>query len=71
MSDDGLHKQSGERRGEPENRNLIGMGAEVFVDGAHVGHLQAPAELDAEKAEAHVPDLPEVSRRLVHEKLAP
>ncbi len=34
--------------------------AEVLVDGAHVGHLQAPAELDAEKAEAHVPDLPEI-----------
>ena len=36
-----------------------GCGAEVLVDGAHVGHLQAPAELDAEEAEAHVPDLPE------------
>src|SRR5262249_43816211 len=31
----------------------------VLVDGAHVGHLERPAELDAQEAEAHVPDLPE------------
>ena len=28
-------------------------------------------KLDAQEAEAHVPDLPEVARRLVHEKFAP
>ena len=66
MADDGLDDQSGKRRGEPENRNLIGFGAEIFVDGAHVGHLQAPSKLDAEEAKTHIPDLPEVARRLVH-----
>ena len=36
-------------------------GAELVVDGAHVRHLQTPAELDAEEPETHVPDLPETS----------
>src|SRR5215831_19099843 len=35
------------------------VGAEILVDRAHVGHLQRPAELNAQEAEAHVPDLPE------------
>ena len=59
VADDWLDEQAGERRGEPEQRDLIRLGAKIFINGAHVRHLQAPAELDAEKAEAHVPDLPE------------
>ena len=66
VADDGLYEQSGQRRGEPENWNLIGSRPQVFVDGAHVRHLQSPAKLDAEETEAHVPDLPEGSWRLVH-----
>ena len=61
VADDGLDEQAGQRRGEPQNRNLVGARAQVLIDGAHVGHLQAPAELDAEEAEAHVPDLPEAA----------
>ena len=59
VPDDRLHEQSGQRRRQPEHGDLVGVARQVFVDGAHVGHLQAPAELDAEEAEAHVPDLPE------------
>src|SRR5262249_3976730 len=59
VTDGGLDEQPRQRCGEPENRNLVRLGAEVLVDGAHVGHLQSPAELDAQEAEAHVPDLPE------------
>ena len=58
-ADDRLHEQAGQRRREPEDRDAIGLRAERLVDGAHVPHLQAPAELDAEEPEAHVPDLPE------------
>ncbi len=50
-------------RREPEDGDLVSVGAEVLVDGAHVGHLQRPAELDAQEAEAHVPDLPEAQVR--------
>ena len=65
-ADDGLDEQTGEGRGEPEHRDLVRGGAQVLVDGAHVRHLQAPPELDAQEAEAHVPDLPEAQSRLVH-----
>jgi len=63
---DGLDEEAGEWRGQPEERDLVGAGAQVFVDGAHVRHLQAPAELDAEEPEAHVPDLPEAEPGLFH-----
>src|SRR5579859_1357967 len=66
MADDGLHDESGERCGEPEDRNLVGTRAKIFIDGAHVGHLQSPAELNAEEAETHVPDLPEGLGWLFH-----
>ena len=58
-ADDRLHEQSGQRRREPEHRHLVRLRAELLVDGAHVRHLQPPAELDAEEPEAHIPDLPE------------
>ncbi len=67
VADDGLDDEAGERRGEPEHGNLVRARAEVLVDGTHVGHLQTPAELDAEEAEAHVPDLPEAQGGLVHD----
>ena len=66
MTDDRLHDQSGQGSGQPQYGNLICARAQVFVDGAHVGHLQSPAELDAEETKAHVPDLPEISGRLMH-----
>jgi hypothetical protein len=39
VADDRLHDQACQRRGQPENRNLIGPCAQVFVDGTHVRHL--------------------------------
>lgn len=68
VADDRLHEKSGDRRGQPEVRELIGTGAEVLIDGAHVGHLKSPAELNAEEAKAHVEQLDEVSLRffLIH-----
>ena len=59
VTDDGLDHQSRQRCREPQNRNLVRLSAEVLVDSAHVGHLQSPAELDSQEAEACVPDLPE------------
>ena len=39
---------------------LSTFGTEGFEDPADVGVLQGEAELDADVAEAHVPELPEV-----------
>ena len=66
MAHDGLHNEAGERRGNPEDGQFALFGAEVLVDRAHVGHLQAPAELDAHEPETHVPDLPEGKTRFIH-----
>src|SRR5690242_13954931 len=59
MADDRLHDQAGQRRGDPQHRDLFHRGAERLEDAADVGGLQREAELDAEKSETHVPDLPE------------
>ena len=64
VADDGLNQHAGERSGQPQDGDLVGACAEIFIDGAHVGHLQAPAKLDAEEAEAHVPYLPKAALRL-------
>lgn len=52
-ADNRLDDEARHRRGQPEQGNLIRLCTEFFVDGAHVGHLQAPAELDAQKAKIH------------------
>ena len=59
VANEGLDDEAAQGGGEPEQREAIRRGSEDFIDGAHVGQLQAEAELDAEKAEGHVPDLPE------------
>ena len=64
VADDGLHDQPGERRGKPEDRQLVDGRAERLEDAAHVRVLQREAELDAEEAETHVPDLPETESGL-------
>ena len=66
VPDDRLDDQAGQRRCQPEDRNLVRLRAKVLVDGAHVGHLQRPAELNSEKSETHVPDLPERQARFNH-----
>ena len=57
MADERLDDETGERGGEPQDGDLVGARAKILVNGAHVRHLQVPAELDSEEAEAHVPDL--------------
>ncbi len=64
VAHDGLHDQSGQRRGDPENRNLIDLCAERLEDATDVGVLEREAELDSQESEAHVPDLPERHLRL-------
>ena len=59
MADDRLNEKPGDGSSEPKVRQLVRMSAQVFVDGAHVRHLQTPAKLDAGKTETHVPYLPE------------
>src|ERR1044071_9448578 len=39
---------------------------QVLVNRAHVRELQAPAKLNSEEAETHVPDLPEAQAWFVH-----
>ena len=66
ITDQGLDDQTGEGGGEPKEGNGAFLGAEVLVDGAHIRHLEAPAELDPEEPETHVPDLPEGKVWFVH-----
>jgi hypothetical protein len=40
--------------------------AQILVDGTHIVHLERPTKLDAQKPEAHVPDLPEAKSGLFH-----
>src|SRR5439155_24824051 len=65
-SDHRLDEEYRQRRRQPQHRDLLRLRPEVLVDGAHVRHLQPPAELDAEETEGHVPYLPETQTWLVH-----
>ncbi len=56
VANDGLDDQASDRGGEPEEGEGGFGSAEVFVDLAHVAHLEAPTELDTKEAERHVPD---------------
>src|SRR6185503_4207328 len=67
-TDDRLHDQTGERRGEPKNRQSVGICTELFVDAAHIAELQTPAKLNPEKSETHVPDLPEAQAWFIHRR---
>ena len=59
VADDRLDQEPGHRRRDPQDRDVLDLGAQRLEDPAHVGVLQREADLDAEEAEAHVPDLPE------------
>ena len=70
-------EQAGKRRGDPERRQIVDLGAEGLEDPAHVRILQREADLDAEEAERDVPQprpaLPRLlrCRLLVHASLSP
>jgi hypothetical protein len=54
MADDRLDQQSGDRRRDPQDRQLVDVRAERLEDAAGVDVLQAPDDLHAEQATAHV-----------------
>jgi len=54
-----LHDQPGQRRGDPEDGQLIHVRSQGLEDAAHAAVLQGERELDAQEAETHVPYLPE------------
>ena len=56
MAYDRLDDQASDGGSEPEEGEGRFGSAEVFVDRAHVAHLEAPTELDAKEAERHIPD---------------
>ncbi len=68
VADNGLDNQASDGGGEPEEGESRFGSAEVFINRAHVTHLEAPTELDAKEAERHIPDGEErggdLSRRL-------
>ena len=56
VANDRLDDQASDGGSEPEEGEGGFGSAEVFVDRAHVAHLEAPTELDTKEAERHVPD---------------
>jgi hypothetical protein len=60
----GWNDQAGHRRGDPEDGDVFYFRPQGLKDAADVGVLQRKAELDAQKTETHVPDLPEAEPRL-------
>jgi hypothetical protein len=58
VADQRLHQQAGDGGGQPQDGQLVHFRTQGGKDAAGVGVLQRKAELDAEKAEAHVPELP-------------
>ena len=56
VADDRLDDQASDGGSEPKEGESRFGGAEVFIDRAHVAHLETPTELDAKEAERHVPD---------------
>ena len=65
-ADHRLNDEAGQRGRQPEERQLALLGPEILVDRGHVPHLEAPAKLDPEKSERHVPDLPKGETGYVH-----
>nr|GEU28481.1 hypothetical protein [Tanacetum cinerariifolium] len=59
VADHRLHQQAGNGRGQPVQRQIVGIGAQGGENAAGVGVLQGKTELDAKEAKAHVPQLPE------------
>src|SRR3546814_18203212 len=66
MADDRLDQQPGQRRGDPQARQLLDILAQRLEDAAHIRILQREADLDAEQAEADIPQAGKTLPRLVH-----
>jgi hypothetical protein len=59
MPDQRLDEQPGDRRRDPQDRQLVELGTERLEDPAGAAVLQSPDDLHSEQAAAHVPDLPD------------
>jgi hypothetical protein len=57
MADDRLDEQPRRGAGDPQDGEIVELGAQRLEDAAGIDVLQAPDDLDAEQTEAHVPDL--------------
>src|SRR5690606_14075272 len=66
MADHRLDQQPGERRRDPQAGQFLDILPERLEDAAHIGVLQRKADLDAEKAEADVPQAGKALPRLLH-----
>src|SRR3546814_9068213 len=66
MADDRLDEQPGQRRRDPQARQSLDILAERLEDAAHIGVLEREADLEAEEAEADVPQAGETLSRLLH-----
>ena len=55
MADDRLNQQAGQGRSDPQQRQIIQAFAQRLEDAAHIGVLKGEADLDAEEAEADIP----------------
>src|SRR3546814_20640013 len=66
MADDRLDEQPGQRRGDPQARQLLDILANRLEDAAHIRILQREADLDSEKAQAENPQAGKTIPRLVH-----
>ena len=64
-ADQRLDEQPGDRPGQVEERQVVGVGAEIVVDRVHGGLLHAEAVLDPEEPQVHQQDLPHVHQRLL------
>ena len=58
VADQRLDDQSGDGAGQPQQRNAIETGAEILEDARGIGLRQRESELDAERAQADLADLP-------------
>jgi hypothetical protein len=52
--------------GNPKSGQFVLAGSQVLENAGHESPLQGKAKLDAQKAEAHVPDLPKGKAFLCH-----
>jgi hypothetical protein len=62
--DDRLNDEPGNGGGQPQNGYFFGPSSESFENPADVGILQRKSELNSEKAETQVPDLPKAQAGL-------
>src|SRR5690606_26221475 len=71
VADHRLHQQAGHGCGDPQPGDLVHVRTQGLEDAADVGVLQGESELDAQEAEAHVPDLPERQARFAFHQAVP